>query len=268
MPIACSTSVVTGADGFVSFKFAGTEFCLVAEDFPAGAGLITVPTGHQFQVGDMVTIHPVGTASLDGGFATASVVNADGDALVMISAVEAEKITVVVPIDSSTITLVGDASGSDQANHFEISLSEYSSICSIKEYSLSLERESIDISTLPCKPCEGASSVYASFRQTAPGFAAGEGSMTVLFSKDSTSNANRLLANTMLKDQAGAMASFYIDAVCGPNGVDDNASNFIRVPISLNGFEITVNTEDAVEATINFGFAGQPEVLFGTVLAG
>ena len=41
MPIACSTSVVTGADGFVAFKFAGTEFCLVAEDFPAGAGVIT-----------------------------------------------------------------------------------------------------------------------------------------------------------------------------------------------------------------------------------
>ena len=92
--------------------------------------------------------------------------------------------------------------------------------------------------------------------------------MTVLFSKDTTSAANRLLANTMLRDQAGAMASFYIDAVCGPNGVDDDASNFIRVPISLNGFEITVNTEDAVEATINFGFAGQPEVLFGTALAG
>ena len=265
MPIACSTSVVTGADGFVSFKFAGTEFCLVAEDFPSGAGVVTVPTGHQFQVGDVVDITAVGTATHDSGL---SAVTTDKTATVMISVVAPEAITVVVPADSSTITFAGDATGSDQNNHFEISLSEYTSICSIKEYSMSLERESIDISTLPCKPCEGGSSVFASFKQTAPGFASGEGSMTVLFSKDTSSAANRLLANTMLRDQAGAMASFYIDAVCGPNGVDDTASNFIRVPISLNGFEITVNTEDAVEATINFGFAGQPEVLFGTVLAG
>ena len=260
MPIACSTSVITGSDGFVAFKFAGTEFCLVAEDFPAGTpAKITVPASHEFQIGDVVRIHPVGTAKLDSGFTA----NADGDAVATVSAVEAEAITVVAVADGSAITFTGDASGSDQANHFEISLSEYSSICSIKEYSLSLERESIDITTLPCKPCEGAGSKYASFRTTAPGYAAAEGSMTVLFSKDANSASNRLLANSMLADQAGATAKFYIDAVCGADGVDDSLSNYIEAPITLNGFEITVNTEDAVEATINFGFAGQPTALFG-----
>ena len=73
----------------------------------------------------------------------------------MVSAVAAGEITVVEAADGTAITFAGDATGSDQANHFEISLSEYSSICSIKEYSLSLDRESIDITTLPCKPCEG-----------------------------------------------------------------------------------------------------------------
>ena len=87
--------------------------------------------------------------------------------------------------------------------------------------------------------------------------------MTVLFSKDANSASNRLLANSMLADQAGATAKFYIDAVCGADGVDDSLSNYIEAPITLNGFEITVNTEDAVEATINFGFAGQPTALFG-----
>ena len=132
---------------------------------------------------------------------------------------------------------------------------------------MSLERESIDITTLPCKPCEGAGSKYASFRTTAPGYAAAEGSMTVLFSKDANSASNRLLANSMLKDQAGSWAKFYLDAVCGADGVDDSLSNFIEAPITLNGFEITVNTEDAVEATINFGFAGQPTALFGLHLS-
>ena len=263
MPIACSTSVITGSDGYVAFKFAGTEFCLVAEDFPAGAGVITVPASHEFQIGDVVKIHPVGTATLDTGFTA----NADGDAVATVSAVAAESITVVEVADGSVITLAGDASGSDQANHFEISLSEYSSVCSIKEWSLSLERESLDITTLPCKPCEGTGSKYASFRTTAPGYAAAEGSMTVLFSKDANSASNRLLANSMLKDQAGSWVKLYLDAVCGADGVDDSLSNYIEAPVTLNGFEVTVNTEDAVEATINFGFAGQPTSLFGLHLS-
>ena len=149
---------------------------LVAEDFAAGTpAKITVPASHEFQVGDKVTIHPVGTATLDTGFTTK---DPGGDALAMVSAVAAEEITVVEPADGAAITFAGDATGSDQANHFEISLSEYGSICSIKEYSLSLERESIDITTLPCKPCEEAGSKYASFHATAPGYAAAEGSMT------------------------------------------------------------------------------------------
>ena len=261
MPIACSTSVITGSDGYVAFKFAGTEFCLVAEDFAAGTpAKITVPASHEFQIGDKVKIHPVGTAALDSGFKTK---DPGGDALAMVSAVAAEEITVVEPADGAAITFAGDGSGSDQANHFEISLSEYSSVCSIKEWSLSLERESLDITTLPCKPCEGTGSKYASFRTTAPGYAAAEGSMTVLFSKDANSASNRLLANSMLKDQAGSWVKLYLDAVCDAGGVDDSVSNFIEAPVTLNGFEVTVNTEDAVEATINFGFAGQPTSLFG-----
>ena len=91
--------------------------------------------------------------------------------------------------------------------------------------------------------------------------------MTVLFSKDTASASNRLLANAMLRDQAGAWAKFYLAAVCGIDGVDDELSNFIEAPITLSGFEVTVNTEDAIEATINFGFAGQPSVLFGVPMA-
>ena len=78
MPIACSTSVITGSDGYVAFKFAGTEFCLVAEGFCRWhPGVITVPASHEFQIGDVVKIHPVGTAKLDSGFTA----NADGDAM-------------------------------------------------------------------------------------------------------------------------------------------------------------------------------------------
>ena len=89
----------------------------------------------------------------------------------------------------------------------------------------------------------------------------------MLFSKDANSASNRLLANSMLKDQAGSWVKLYLDAVCGADGVDDSLSNYIEAPVTLNGFEVTVNTEDAVEATINFGFAGQPTALFGLHLS-
>ena len=221
-----------------------------------------VPDSHDFRVGDVIKIHPTGTASLDSGFATASAVDSDGNAIAKISAIDGNKLTIVTTADAA-ITLIGDASGSDQTNHFEVSLSEFSSVCSIKEWSLDLSRESIDITTLPCKPCEGAGSKYATYRTTAPGYASAEGSMTVLFSRDSGSMANRLLANSMLKDQAGSMVRLFIEAVCDGSDVDLTESNYIEAPVTLNGFSVTVNTEDAVEAEINFGFSGQPTAMFG-----
>ena len=227
---------------------------------------MTVPVENEYRVGDVITITPTGTATLDSGFESAGVVTANV-ATVLITAKGSGTITVSVPVTQAAITLTGDSVGSDALNHFETSLADFQSICSIKEWSLSLERETLDISTLPCKPCQGeAGGKFAPFRQTAPGFASAEGSMTVLFSKDLTNAANRLLANSMLADQGGAEAKFYLDAVCGDSGVDDSLSNYIQTPITLLGFEVTVNTEDAVEATVNFGFAGQPSVLFGVTL--
>ena len=44
MPVACNTSALTGQEGSIFFKPAGTQFCLLDyTDYPAGTE-ITVPT--------------------------------------------------------------------------------------------------------------------------------------------------------------------------------------------------------------------------------
>ena len=132
---------------------------------------------------------------------------------------------------------------------------------------MDFSREEIDITTLPCST-GGEADKYASFRTTIPGFASGSGTMSVLFSGDNTSLSSRLIANSLLKSQAGAMVKLYVNAIEGAGGVmDDTASSYIEAPISLAGFSISVNTSDAIVASMNFNLSGPPTHLFNLSLA-
>ena len=52
MPVACSTSALTGQDGSLYYTPSATKFCLLDfTDFPAGTS-ITVPAQHDFRIGD------------------------------------------------------------------------------------------------------------------------------------------------------------------------------------------------------------------------
>ena len=54
MPVACSTSALTGQDGSLYYTPSATKFCLLDfTDFPAGTS-ITVPVQHDFHIGDPV----------------------------------------------------------------------------------------------------------------------------------------------------------------------------------------------------------------------
>ena len=62
MPVACSTSALTGQDGSLYYTPSATKFCLLDfTDFPAGTS-ITVPAQHDFRIGD-----PVVFAEENGG---------------------------------------------------------------------------------------------------------------------------------------------------------------------------------------------------------
>ena len=150
--------------------------------------------------------------------------------------------------------------------HINVSYAEDSIVCQVQDWTMDFSREEIDITTLPCST-GGDADKYASFRTTIPGFASGSGSMNVLFSGDSTALSSRLIANSLLKNQAGAMVKLYISVIEGSGGViDDALSAYIEAPVSFAGFSVSVNTTDAVVAAINFSLSGPPKHLFNLSL--
>ena len=61
MPVACSSTALTGQEGSIYFSPAGTKWCLQDyTDFPSGANGVTVPSNHDFRVNDPVKFSVVG----------------------------------------------------------------------------------------------------------------------------------------------------------------------------------------------------------------
>ena len=261
MPVACSQTALSGADGLIQFQPAGTEFCLLDHtDFPAGTS-ITVPGDNDFQIGDPVVFTEEGTASIDTALTagTTYYVVADTGTTIQVAATSG----------GAPITLNGDggtgtADTPGAANHIKIDYAEFESVCQVREWSLDLTKETIDTTTLPC--AVGTSSKYASFRTSIGGYASGEGTLSVLFTADQTSFANRLLANSILKD-ATAEVKLYVNAVAGAGStIDDTQSSYFQGKVVLQGFNVSVTPDDVTVAEITFSLADQPTAVFGVTL--
>lgn len=167
---------------------------------------------------------------------------------------------------TGTATLTTNADTPGDKNHVKLKYADFGAVCAVRSFEISLEREEIDITTLPCG-LGNKGGKYANFRVTQAGYASGSGSMEVLFTSDQTSLANRLLANSMLRTQAGAMVKLYVETVAGSglgaSKPDDTASLYIEAPISIAGMSLSVSLDDVTTATVNFNLAGQPKHLLG-----
>ncbi len=264
MPISCSTSVLTGQEGAIYFQPAGTQFCLADNsDFPAGT-VITVPSSHDYQAGDPVIFIVEGTANLDSALTAG----------VTYEVLTTTSTTISIGEVGSTtpVTFTGDG-GSGTAdtpgakNHIKIDFADFASVCQVKQFSLELSREELDVTTLPCGLGSG-SGKYAAFRRTQAGYASGTGSMTVMFTDDQTSMANRLLANVMLRSQSGAEVKLYVNQVANAtgDGPDDSKSLFVQSPISITSMSLNVSPDDATTAELSYSISGQPTQLLGIEL--
>jgi hypothetical protein len=263
VPIACSQTVLTGQDGAIYFQPSATQFCLKDfTDFPAGT-VITVPSENDYRVGDPVTFTEEGGGNLDSALTpgTEYFVVARTDTTISVSATSG----------GAPITLTGDggASTSDTpgaANHIKIDYSEFKAVCQVKSFSLDLSREEIDTTTLPCGVGGGGNAKMASFRTMQAGYASGSGSMEVQFTTDQAALANRLLANSMMKNQSGAEVRLFINTVegtgLGTGQPDLSKSLYIQAPISILGFSVSVSPEEVITASLNFSLSGQPSKLF------
>ena len=352
MPVACSTSALTGQEGSVYFKPAGTDFCLLDNtDFPAGDD-ITVPTSHDFKIGDGVSFAEEGGAALDTALTTtdtyfvvattestiqvsataggtAITLNGDGGVAGATGPIEtlgtvvggnsytdgnyngvaltggtgvgataditvaAGAVTTVTLVNSGLGYTVGDSLSADDGDlgggggtgfevpvasivgggdtpggHINIGIAAYLSVCQVREFSIDITREELDVTTLPCGVGSG-SGKYAAFRSTQAGYASGTGTMTVYFTDDQTSVANRLLGNVLLRSQQGAYAKLYVNTVAAAGGggtVDDAASLYIETGISITSMSLSVNPDDPTTAELSFNVT-EPKNVLGAVIS-
>ena len=245
------------------FKPAGTEFCLLDfTDFPAGTA-ITVPSDNDYQLGDPVAFYEEGTANLDSGL-TASTPGSVTAFYVVAIAPDRSTISVSATDGGAAVTLQGDggtgsADTPGAANHIRIEYAEFGAICQVREFSLEISREELDVTTLPCGP--QSASRFASFRKIQPSYASGTGSMTVYFTDDQTSLANRLISNVLLKDQQGAKVKLYINAVYSGGTLDDTASMYFEGDIRLTSMSMSANPDDPTTAEMSFSIVNPTHLL-------
>ena len=251
MPIACSASALSGAEGSVSFIPAGTSFCLLDyTDFPAGTA-ITVPSNHDFRIGDSVTFTVEGSAKIDGSLTA--------DTAYFVTATTESSISVAPTAGGTEVTLAGDggtgsADTAGAANHIGISISDYQSVCQVAAWTVDLSRDELDVTTLPCGDSVVGGKKYAPSKDYIPSYVDGSGTMTVYFTPDQTGLANRLMSNSLLTTQDGAKVKLY---------VSNSSDLYIESDIVLMGFSSGVSPDEATQAEINFRLTNITKV-FGT----
>ena len=156
--------------------------------------------------------------------------------------------------NGTAITVNGDGgTGTANAGIIEVELCDFYAVCGVREFSLDISREELDVTTLPCfDSADDGCSKLANFRQTQSGFASATGTMTVYFTGDQENIANRLLGSAVLKDQTGARTKLYVSTKTGAAGVDDAASLFVDAFINISGMSFSVNPDDPTSAELSF----------------
>ena len=154
----------------------------------------------------------------------------------------------------TAITANGDGgTGTADAGIIEIELCDFYAVCGVREFSLDISREELDVTTLPCfDSADDGCSKLANFRQTQSGFASATGTMTVYFTGDQENISNRLLGSAVLKDQTGARTKLYVSTKSDGSGVDDSASLFVDAYINISGMSFSVNPDDPTSAELSF----------------
>ena len=250
MPVSCGNSVLTGTSGSVAITPAGTSVCLKDfTDFPAAdPGLITLPQGHGFLVGDVVKFSIEAPATL-----VTELTAGTEYFIVDITSDEAQ----VSATKGGTAIAFTQSLTEDSAGHINMKMSEFQTVCNVVSFDLSLDREQLETTSLSCNPCASTDGL-APFKTYQPGFIDGTGSMTVQFDDSQTSLSSRLLKSSLAKDQTGAQVRLYINTVCSGGEIDNTNSGYIEAPVTILGFSFTVSPEEVTTATVNFALQGQP----------
>ena len=151
-------------------------------------------------------------------------------------------------------SLGADVHTNSSSGSYTISLCEFLTVCGVRDFSVDLSRDELDVTVLPCEVNETCGKQLAAFRKTQPGFANATGTLTVYFTCDQESIANRLITGSLERTQSGASVRLFVCAKTDAAGnIDTSKSLFIEADIQLLGLSFSVNPDDPTNAEINFG---------------
>ena len=155
-----------------------------------------------------------------------------------------------------TLTQSGGTGTADSAGHIGIKYDPFGAVCQIQSWDLSIERESLDVTTLPCGVGANAEAgKYAPFRRTQPGYASGSGTITVIFTDNDDALGQRMLDNVMLTSQEGARCRLFVNTVSDGQATpapDLTNSMYIEADVSLESMSLSVNPDDPITAEIGY----------------
>ena len=151
-------------------------------------------------------------------------------------------------------TSVAAVRGDSAEGSYTLRLCDFQTVCGVRQFSIDLSRDELDVTTLPCSVSEACGKELASFRKTQAGFATATGSLEVYFTCDNESIQNKILQGSLQRTQGGATVRLYVCTKTDAQGeIDVDSSLFIEADIQLLGMSFSVNPDDPTTATINFG---------------
>jgi len=159
--------------------------------------------------------------------------------------------------NGSPISMNGDGGTGSADNelpaHINIRLADWFSVCGVREFSLDISRDELDVTTLPCADGgdEGCQRL-AAFRSTQAGYASATGTMSVYFTCDQDNIANRLLGSSLLKSQGGATVRLYVCSQYKDGEIDNDSSLYVEAEISITGMSFSVNPDDPTVGELTF----------------
>ena len=173
-----------------------------------------------------------------------------------VTAVTATTVTVAAAADPGTPLGDLDNDGADNGGHVEMQFDPAQGICEVREWSVSMSRDAIDVTTLPCTPSASAGGQkWAQPKKNQPGPAEITGTLTLLITDNANALSTRLMESTYLNNQDGASVQLFIDLAsdgADPPQPDMGNSACIAGEVQFTDFSTTVNSDDATEAEVSF----------------
>ena len=246
-------TVLSGTSGALYYKPAGTKGTFAESGVNATSNVITVDTYLNFKVGDPVEFSMVNVNTGASGTGTLPAGLSAGTTYYVIGyTASTGALTVSTSAGGSAVDISDDGTAVSP-NAFQVAYDDYTAVGQVREWSLEITRDEIDVTTI------GATlGQYAPFKTYITGYANGQGKASVYLTDESETIANRMVEDVLQRQQVGAAFKLYIDRISSSGTVSDTLSRSISMEAVLTSASLKVNPADAQVVEINFRPSNAP----------